>query len=163
MQSRRPRYRRCFTLGTAESHRGTGDLKGMGSPVHWFQNYSNCTMWWILEKRSILQLVWLEETIQNKESLIKLAVKKQVNKLNILEENDSYLDEYVCCSKNSKQSKLEFRFQHKNAVALTKNIGSNRKTTKTKMLCNPLGPHTQMKSYRKLMTTERGSNSLPKG
>jgi hypothetical protein len=74
----------------------------MGSPVHWFQNYSNCTMWWILEKRSILQLVWLEETIQNKESLIKLAVKKQVNKLNILEENDSYLDEYVCCSKNSK-------------------------------------------------------------
>lgn len=60
-------------------------------------------MSWILEKRPILHLVWLEEKmIQNKESVIKLAVKKQVNKLSILEENDSYLGEYVCCSKNSK-------------------------------------------------------------
>lgn len=39
--------------------------------------------------------------IQNKESVIKLSVKKQVNKLNILEENDSYLGEYVCCSKTA--------------------------------------------------------------
>lgn len=78
-------------------------MEGMGSPVDLFQNYSNSTMWRILEKRSILQLVWLEEKrIQNKELVIKLAVKEQVKKLNIPEENESYLGEYICCSKNSK-------------------------------------------------------------
>jgi len=42
--------------------------------------------------------------------VIKLSVKKQVNKLNILEENDSYLGEYVCCSKNSSQESWSSEF-----------------------------------------------------
>lgn len=69
-------------------------------------------MWQILEKRSILQLIWLEEgkNIQNEECMIKLVVKNKL-KLNILEENDGYWGECMfVVGKNSKVlRKLVFR------------------------------------------------------
>lgn len=60
--------------------------------------YFDCRVEQLLEKRSILQLIWLEgENTRNRlKKLDKVGLLQRENlKLNILEENDSHLSKYI--------------------------------------------------------------------
>lgn len=64
-----------------------------------FQKYfSDCRVEYLLEKRSILQLIWLEgeNTRNGLKKLDKVGLLQRENlKLNTLGENDSHLSKYI--------------------------------------------------------------------